>query len=245
MSIFVSVGLICDYLYQVFAIIFCGASLGRPRSYTDCVVSFETDKLYPCPAKLIRVYLFNLTSQKLRDKVFNIKNVRKRRFVVPNMAVGSLSQARLEDPTYFEKQFQNQPKLFVPGRTKWRNNFISLIYYVYFIFILKSGVNWAGFSFINFEYPSCPFALFFYSIKAQSIREGLGRDRGLLRSNPILLFAGLILDLLNLIKRRLASKITCWHMQILVWFSYCFLDVTGALSTTCTSYHRTRTKQPV
>lgn len=145
MSIFVSVGLICDYLYQVFAIIFCGASLGRPRSYTDCVVFFETDKLYPCPAKLIRVYLFNLTSQKLRDKVFNIKNVRKRRFVVPNMAVGSLSQARLEeivsDPTYFEKQFQNQPKLFVAGRTKWRNNFISLIYYVYFIFILKSGVN--------------------------------------------------------------------------------------------------------
>ena len=61
------------------------------------------------------------------------------------MAVGSLSPARLEeivsDPTYFEKHVQNQPKVFVAGRTKWRNNFISLVYYFYFIFILKSWVN--------------------------------------------------------------------------------------------------------
>lgn len=144
------------------------------------------------------------------------------------MAVGSFSQARLEeivsDPTYHFEQFQNQPKLVVAGRTKWRNNFISLVYHFYFIFILKSWVNWAGFSFINFEYP---FALFIYSIKAASIQEGLSRDWGLLRSNSTFLFAGLIQDLLNLIKRRLASKITYWHMQILVWFSYCFLDVTG------------------
>lgn len=134
--------IICIKCFQLFSV----ERVYADRDHTlTASVYFETDKLYPCPAKLISVYLFNLTSQKLPDKVFNIKNVRKRRFVVPNMAVGSLSPARLEeivsDPTYFEKHVQNQPKVFVAGRTKWRNNFISLVYYFYFIFILKAWVN--------------------------------------------------------------------------------------------------------